>query len=152
MVAPIALALLLAQAGSAASTPPCDSVRVAMPASLAGWSNSSVPGTIGKAFTVNSADPTTIRGLRVGELTRAGGAALVPFEVAEDATYRVAVSDRIWIDIAAGNDLIKSSAHMHGPPCSGIAKVVDFPLKRGRYALHLTGISAPSVKVLIARA
>lgn len=148
----LSLALLIAQTAPAAAVPPrCDRVRVAMPASLVGWSETAAAPTIGKAFTVSAADPTTVRGLRTSELTRTGGAALVPFEVAEDATYHVAVSDRAWIDIAAGNDLIKSSAHMHGPPCTGIAKVVDFPLKRGRYALHLTGISAPSVKVLIAR-
>lgn len=146
----LSLALLAVQAAPAAA-PRCDSVRVAMPASLTGWSLNAAGPTIGKAFTVSAADPATVRGLRTSELTRTGGAALVPFEVAEDATYHVAVSDRAWVDVAAGDDLIKSSAHMHGPPCTGIAKVVDFPLKRGRYALHLTGISAPSVKVLIAR-
>jgi hypothetical protein len=152
MVAPIALALLLAQAGPATAPSQCDSLRVAMPASLTGWSDAGALGAIGKAFTVAAADPTTIRGLRIGEVTRSGGAALVPFEVDSDATYRVAVSDKAWVDVVAGNSVVKSTAHGHGPACSGISKVVDFPLKRGRYALHLTGISAPSVKVLIARA
>ena len=122
-----------------------------MPTSLAGWSRTVAAPTVGRAFTVPAADPATIRGLRADEATRAGGAALVPFEVTADATYHVAISDRAWIDIAAGDALVPSSAHRHGPACSGIAKVVDFPLKRGRYALHLTGISTPSVKVLIAR-
>lgn len=146
------LALLTVQAAPAAAPARCDTVRVAMPASLVGWSQNAAAPTIGAAFTVLAADPATVRGLRTSEVTRTGGAALVPFEVSEDATYHVAISDRAWVDVAAGNSLIKSSAHMHGPACSGIAKVVDFPLKRGRYALHLTGISAPSVKVLIARA
>jgi hypothetical protein len=146
------LALLIAQTAPAAAVPPrCDGVRGAMPAALAGWSLTAAMPTIGKAFTVSAADPATVHGLRINEATRAGGAALVPFEISEDATYHVAVSDRAWIDVAAGNNVIRSSAHMHGPACSGIVKVVDFPLKRGRYALHLTGISAPSVKVLIAR-
>jgi len=146
------LALLAAQAAPAAPPPRCEVARAAVPASLTGWGRTAVAPTIGQAFTVPAADPATIRGLRAGEATRAGGAALVPFEVGEDATYHVAISDRAWIDVAAGDALIPSSAHMHGPACSGIAKVVDFPLKRGRYALHLTGISASSVKVLIARA
>lgn len=145
------LALLTAQAAPTAVPARCDTVHVAMPTSLVGWSQNAAAPTIGEAFTVPAADPATVRGLRTSEVTRAGGAALVPFEVSEDATYHVAVSDRVWVDVATGNSLIKSSAHMHGPACSGIAKVVDFPLKRGRYALHLTGISAPSVKVLIAR-
>jgi hypothetical protein len=151
MIAPIALALLLGQAAPGAP-PRCETVRVAMPPSLVGWSLSATTPTIGKAFMVPAADPATVRGLRLGEVTRPGGAALVPFEVGEDATYRVALSSRAWVDVAAGNALIKASGHIHGPPCTGIAKVVDFPLKRGRYALHLTGISESSVKVLIARA
>jgi hypothetical protein len=151
MIAPFALALLLGQAAPGAQ-PRCETVRVAMPASLAGWSQTASAPMIGKAFTVPAAAPSTIRGLRLGEVTRPGGAALVPFEVDEEATYRIALSTRAWVDVVAGNDLIKSSAHAHGPACTGIAKVVDFPLKRGRYALHLTGISGSSVKVLIARA
>jgi len=146
------LALLIAQTGAAAPAPNCDAVRVAMPASLVGWSNTGAPGAIGRAFTVAAADPATIRGLRAGEVTRTGGAALVPFEVMRDATYRVALSDKAWVDVVAGKSVIKSIAHGHGPACSGITKVVDFPLKRGRYALHITGIAAPSVRVLIARA
>jgi hypothetical protein len=152
MIAPIALALLMVQAGPAASTSRCEGVRAAMPASLAGWSSTGEPGAIGKAFTVAPADPATIRGLRAGEVTRAGGAALVPFEVTRDATYRVALSDKAWVDVVTGKAVIQSIAHQHGPACSGIAKIVDFPLRRGRYALHLTGITAPGVRVLIARA
>ena len=152
MTAPLVLALLIAQAAPAPAAPRCDAARPAMPASLAGWSETGSVGTIGKAFVVPAVDPTTIRGLRIGEVTRAGNAALVPFEVDHDATYRVALSDRAWVDVAAGKAAIKSSAHMHGPACSGIAKVVDFPLKRGRYSLHLTGIAAPSIRVLIAAA
>jgi hypothetical protein len=151
MIAPIALALLLGQAAPGAPAR-CETARVAMPSSLAGWSLSATAPTIGKAFTVQTADPATIRGLRLGEVSRPGAAALVPFEVGDDATYRIALSSRAWVDVAAGNALIKASGHMRGPPCTGIAKVVDFPLKRGRYALHLTGISGSSVKVLIARA
>lgn len=151
MIAPFALALLLGQAAPDAQSR-CETVRVAMPSSLAGWSQTASAPVIGTAFTVPTADPSTIRGLRIAEVTRPGGAALVPFEVGEDATYRIAVSDRAWVDVASGNDLIKASAHVHGPACTGIAKVVDFPLKRGRYALHLTGISGASVKVLIAKA
>jgi hypothetical protein len=151
MIAPIALVSLSVQAAPGAPAR-CEATRAAMPSALAGWRQSAAAPTIGKAFIVQAADPATIRGLRLGEVARPGGAALVPFEVGEDATYRIALSNRAWVDVAAGNALIKASAHGHGPACTGIAKMVDFPLKRGRYALHLTGISTPSVKVLIAKA
>jgi len=153
MVAPLALALLFAQTASGAAQPePCDRARGALPPSLAGWEDVGPAPTIGKAFVVPAADPTTIRGLRTDELARHGGAALVPFEVTEDATYRVALSDGAWVNVSAGNMVRRSSAHAHGPACSGIRKIVDFPLRRGRYALHITGISTPSIRVLIAKA
>ena len=153
MVAPLALALLFAQTASGATQPkPCDRARSVLPVSLAGWEDVSPTLMIGKALVVSAADPTTIRGLRAGELARRGGAALVPFEVAEDATYRVALSDGAWVDVSAGNMVSRSSAHAHGPACSGIRKIVDFPLRRGRYALHITGISTPNIRVLIAKA
>ncbi|TPG22312.1 hypothetical protein EAH87_00360 [Sphingomonas koreensis] len=146
-------AMLLAQtAPVAAPAVNCATVRVAIPASLVGWSETASAPTIGKAFVVAGADPTTVRGLRVGEVTKPGNAALVPFEVDDDATYRVALSEKAWADVVSGPRVIKSIAHTHGPACSGITKVVDFPLKRGRYTLHITGLSAASVRVLIAKA
>lgn len=150
MVAPFALALLAAQAGPAPAEA-CPSVRAELPAALAGWTDTAPAPVLGKAFVVPATDPATIRGLLPSELARPGGAALVPFEVTENATYRIAVSTRAWIDVAAGKAIAKSTGHSHGPACSGIAKMVDFPLRRGRYALHLSGIGAPSVRVLIAR-
>lgn len=139
------LALLVAQAAPAQACP----APAALPARLAGWRQTAAAPTIGTAFVVTAADPETVRGLRIGEVARPGGAALVPFEVGADATYRVALSERAWIDVVAGDRVVKAVAHGHGPACSGVAKLVDFPLKRGRYALHLTGIVAPSIRVLI---
>ncbi|HEU4959550.1 MAG TPA: hypothetical protein VFT56_04010 [Sphingomonas sp.] len=141
------LALLVAQAAPAQACP----TPAALPARLAGWRQTAAQPTIGTAFVVAAADPATLRGLRAGEVARPGGAALVPFEVDGDATYRIALSDRAWADVVAGDKVVAASAYAHGPACSGMAKLVDFPLKRGRYALHLTGISAPSIRVLITR-
>jgi hypothetical protein len=144
------LAMLVAQAASVPAQA-CPA-QAALPVKLAGWRQTASAPTVGTAFVVAAADPATVRGLRVGEVARPGGAALVPFEVDADATYRVALSDRAWIDVVAGDRVVRSVAHAHGPACSGVAKLVDFPLKRGRYAMHLTGINAPSVRVLITRA
>ena len=144
--------MLLAQAAPAAPPANCAAVRVAMPASLAGWSETASAPTVGKAFMVAAADPATVRGLSASEAAKPGKAALVPFEVDADATYRIALSEKAWIDVVVGQNVIKSTAHVHGPACSGIIKVVDFPLKRGRYALHVTGLAASGFRVLIARA
>lgn len=152
MIAFIALAMLSGQTSSVPAPVRCETVRVAMPVSLRGWEQVGATPTIGKAFAVSAGNPATIRGLSSSDVTRSGNAALVPFEVPVDATYHVALSDRAWVDVVTGSKIIQSIGHRHGPACSGIVKVVDFPLKRGRYALHITGITTPNVKVLIERA
>jgi hypothetical protein len=93
--------MLLAQAAPAAAPANCAAVRVAMPASLAGWGETASAPTVGKAFLVTGANPATVRGLSASEAAKPGNAALVPFEVDADATYRVALSAKAWVDVVA---------------------------------------------------
>lgn len=145
------IAMIIAQAAPAAAQP-CPATEVALPAGLAGWRETTAGPAIGKSFVVPGADPGTVHGLTDEEVARAGRAMLVPFEVEDEGTYRVALSDGAWIDVVAGPMVLPAVAHGHGPRCSGIHKIVDFRLRRGRYALHISGMKAPSVRVLIARA
>ena len=46
---------------------------------------------------------------------------------------------------------VVSTAHGHGPPCSGIRKVVDFTLTPGRYVVQLTTGGDPVVGVIAFR-
>ena len=64
-------------------------------------------------------------------------------------------SDRIgnaWVDVVRAGRALASSAHGHGPACTGIRKIVDFRLQPGRYVLQVSGGTSASVPVLIARA
>lgn len=71
--------------------------------------------------------------------------------VGEAATYRVALDSAAWIDVVSGTKAVLSSAHGHGPKCSGIRKVVDFQLKPGRYVLQIAASGTPDLSFLIAR-
>lgn len=141
-------ALLLASSAPQA----CPPTPAALPASLKGWHEAGAAPAIGRAFQVRGADPDTVHGLKPSEVARGGTAALVPFEIDTPATYRIALSDRAWVDVVSGDRVIAASAHAHGPACSGVRKIVDFRLERGRYALHLSGMRTSDVRVLIARA
>ncbi|RIA37787.1 hypothetical protein DFR49_3675 [Hephaestia caeni] len=147
------LPLLLAQAAAAPASAPvlaCDK-PAALPAAFAGWRSPGRVPAIGKAFLVEARDPATVRGLAVTAVSRPGRAALVPIEIATAGTYRVALSEGAWVDMVQSGTPLPSVAHGHGPRCSGIHKIVDFRLAPGRYALQLSAMQTPQVRVLIAR-
>lgn len=76
---------------------------------------------------------------------------LVEIEVREAGTYRVAVASAAWIDIIREREPVTSIAHGHGPDCSGIRKMVTFPLAPGRYTLQISANSEPQTTVLVVR-
>jgi hypothetical protein len=76
---------------------------------------------------------------------------LIGIEVREAATYRIALSSGAWIDLVRDGKAVTSVAHGHGPACTGVRKLVDFPLTPGRYTLQLGASSEAQMKVLVAR-
>ncbi len=75
---------------------------------------------------------------------------MVRFSVAQPGTYRVALGTAAWIDVVAGGEAGASSAHGHGPACTGIRKIVDFALQPGDYTIQLSGSAAPEATLLVA--
>jgi len=81
---------------------------------------------------------------------------MVRFSVAQPGTYRVALGTAAWIDVVtgggtvAGGGAVPSSAHGHGPACTGIRKIVDFALQPGDYTIQLSGSAAPEATLLVA--
>ncbi len=71
--------------------------------------------------------------------------------MAEPGTYRVALEHKGWIDVLEAGRSLASSKHGHGPACTGIRKMVDFRLKRGRHVLRLSKLAEDEVRVLITR-
>jgi hypothetical protein len=64
--------------------------------------------------------------------------------------YRVALQNGAWIDLVRDGKSLTSVAHMEGPPCSGIRKIVDFALQPGVYTLQLSGAKTAQMRILIA--
>jgi hypothetical protein len=71
------------------------------------------------------------------------------FSVMTAGTYRVALSAGAWIDMIHNGKVIASVAHTEGPACSGIRKIVDFPLTPGSYTLQLSGAKSATMTVLV---
>lgn len=76
---------------------------------------------------------------------------LVRVDISEAGTYRVALGSAAWVDLVSAGKAMTSSAHGHGPDCTGIRKMVDFPLTPGRYTLQVAGSSEPQITVMMVR-
>ena len=162
-------ALLLAMQVAAPAAPPgpaddprCATVRAAVPPGFGGWSARTpvaagrMPATAPVLPIGGGADlrlaagfvPAASPGKAPADGSK-GGLAL--FEVRRAGTYRVGLSGAAWIDVVRRGQVLASSAHGHGPMCTGINKIVDYRLSPGRYLLQLTGAQADRLGVLIAR-
>ncbi len=76
---------------------------------------------------------------------------LVSIDVREAGTYRVALDSAAWIDLVRDQQAVRSTAHGHGPHCTGIRKMVDYPLTPGPYILQISANGQPQMTVLLAR-
>lgn len=138
-----------------------------MPPELAGWA-----GREKAELASNSAAAAAAASVKVGQAVDAGlkphpelryvstpgkvGGAesfggLAGLEITAPGLYRVALGSAAWIDIVGKDAPIASSAHGHGPACSGIRKIVDFKLEPGRYTLQLANAAAPRIAVMVVR-
>jgi hypothetical protein len=86
---------------------------------------------------------------RPGDAASFGG--VFTLAVAEPGTYRVALGAGAWIDLVRGGEVIASTAHSHGPECSGIRKMVDFPLEAGTHIVQIAASPVAETTVLVAR-
>ena len=72
-----------------------------------------------------------------------------PLSVTKAGRYQVALSDGAWIDLVSKGKRLTSVAHSHGPACSGIAKIVAFDLKPGRYWVQLSNAKASTINAMV---
>ncbi|EIZ77599.1 hypothetical protein WSK_3835 [Novosphingobium sp. Rr 2-17] len=73
------------------------------------------------------------------------------FTVTRAGTYRVALGSGAWVDVLKDRKAIVSTGHGHGPDCSGIRKMVDFPLAPGRYTLQIAANGEAALPLMVAR-
>lgn len=153
------------QAASSAS-PACTAPGTFPPA-LAGWGQphgtltaAARPGAVRRAVLVpgHAVDATllptpdvryAVAPAKPGGSVSFGGS--FAFDVAEAGTYRVALSTHSWIDVIEGNVALQSVAHGHGPACTTLAKMVDYPLKPGRHVLQVAANGEAAISLMVAK-
>ena len=76
---------------------------------------------------------------------------LLAFTVSEPGVYRVALSTPAWVEVVKDGKTIPSGSFGHGPDCTTIRKIVEFPLTAGAHVLELAANADNTVDVLVVR-
>lgn len=142
----------------------CPAEPAALPSGFAAWPSpqpvaAGTDGNAGAMLAVGQAGTVALRPSaemhyavapeKPGAAASHGG--ILTFDVAHAGTYRIGLSAGAWIDVVRDGAAIASVAHGHGPACSGIRKIVDFPLQPGRYTLQIAGSAEPAVTAMVVR-
>lgn len=163
----LALSAGAAVAQEAAAPPPaaCAATDAALPPALAGWtakrplvSATSAAGLAAATLTLGQSAQVTLHGTRevayAAQPAKPGGSVahggLLSFSVTKAATYRVGLSSGAWVDVVRDGALTTSTAHGHGPACSTLRKMVDYPLQPGSYVLQISANADPQLAVMVA--
>ncbi len=129
---------------------------VPVPAEWAGWESPSPASedgviSVGTAwtFTLAPVAEVPLTGFDGKELPEGSMGAVLTFTAAQDGTYLITVADPMWIDVIGPDGVVESSTHGHGPDCSGIGKIVHFPLKAGSYRVELSAGQTGASRLMI---
>jgi hypothetical protein len=159
-----ALIFTLPQEGMSAACAP--GAAATLPLELAPWASpqplisAANPGDLAKApLTPGHAVTATLHPTpKIAFLTQpekpvsaAAQGGLFQVQITQAATYRLAIGSGAWIDVLKDRAPVMSSAHAHGPACSGVGKMVDFPLQPGAYVVQISGNPGPTLTLLLAR-
>ncbi len=138
---------------SAAETAPdCAKIDAAIPAPVEAWSEAPGSLAVAKTAVLTLRPAAEVQFKSPPEQTKPGMAGTFAFSVPAAGTYRIALGSAAWVDVIENGKAVKSVAHRHGPACTSIRKVVDFPLAAGEHWLQLNGSPASTIKVLIVAA
>jgi len=76
---------------------------------------------------------------------------LYSLKIVEPGVYRIASSAAPWMDVFVGKTPVTSIAHGHGPECTGIGKMVDFPLQPGDYLVQFSESLQPATEIMVVK-
>lgn len=145
---------------------PCAATDVSLPSEMSGWTTKAdlaaaadKAGLAKAALSPGHAVTATLLHTPAvtypGQPAKPGGSVayggLLSLIVKQAGTYRIGLSSGAWLDVVEGGKLALSSAHGHGPACSTIRKIVDFPLKPGRYVVQISANAEPSLGLMVWR-
>ncbi|NOW48624.1 hypothetical protein FHW96_004813 [Novosphingobium sp. SG751A] len=68
--------------------------------------------------------------------------------ITKSGIYRIALGSAAWLDVIGKDGVLRSTAHGHGPDCTGVRKVVEFSLEPGRYTMQIAANGASDVTVM----
>jgi hypothetical protein len=162
-----ALALVTpCRAQEAATAPKCPEEAAPLPAELAPWT---APTSVTAATKPEEANKAAIK---VGSAVKAalfhtpevnyatrpvkpGGSVayggLLEIAITEPGNYRVALGNASWVDVVKDGEKVESIHHGGGPACSGIRKMVDYPLQKGEYFVQLSAGGDAQIGVLVVK-
>lgn len=144
----------------------CAATPATLPSELSGWTSrkpitvAAEASTLGAAtLAIGQAADATLQSTKVVRYItrpeRPGGSVsyggIARLDIDQAGIYRVALSTAAWIDMLRGKSAVTSTAHGHGPDCSGIRKMVDFALEPGRYTLQVAANGAPALALMVVR-
>lgn len=138
---------------AAAATPAPKCVRMEPVAGLDGWGHSTGSAlAIGRQATLPLKPAKAVHfELALSRAAKPGTyGGFFPLTVAKAGHYRFALSDGAWMDVVSKGDRLKTAAHSHGPACSGIAKIVEYDLRPGRYWLQVSDAKAATIGAMVA--
>ncbi|WP_116091221.1 hypothetical protein [Sphingomonas crusticola] len=143
------IALLLAGAAATAQ-PVC--IRMQPVAGFEGWGHGAGSTlAIGKEATLPLKPATGVHFepalLRPAKAGTYGG--YFPITASRAGRYRFALSSDAWMNLVDHGKRLKTAAHSHGPACSGIAKIVEYDLKPGRYWVQLSEAKEPTIGAMV---
>jgi hypothetical protein len=77
-------------------------------------------------------------------------AGLLRFTAPRPGLYRITVeSGQLWVDVVAGNELVKSPAYEAQTQCRPIVKSIAYRLTAGPLLVQMNGIAASETTILI---
>ncbi len=84
-----------------------------------------------------------------GEAASFGG--MNSFTVEQAGTYRVGLSEPVWVDVVRDGKPAETVRFGPGPACSGIRKAVSFELEPGPHVLEISGGTTAETGVIVER-
>lgn len=142
----------------------CKEMDKSLPAELSAWTQKSdlasatraaelgkarlVPGQAATVTLHHTPDVTYVaQPAKPGGSVSYGG--LLDLNIKKAGTYRIGLSAGAWLDVVKNKKLLLSTAHGHGPDCSTLRKIVDFPLQAGHYVVQVSANADPAIAIMI---
>ena len=146
--------------------PACATTDTSLPPETAGWATKHDLGSAAHAADLANASLSIGHAVNAGlhptrevsyvtQPDKTGGSVsyggMLRLIVKVAGTYKVGLGSPAWIDVVKGKTSVISTAHGHGPQCSSIRKVVDFPLQPGYYVIQISANADPALPIMVWR-